>query len=203
MTLNDLKWSKMTSNDRKDNFYWWNNELMWRLIYSFVTRFFAGKKLRNHPSGIFFSGVNKNLWLQSQVGPTRCTKSHQKTLSSKRYITFAIIALTHYPRPEVFLDFSSFHEAVHELRLVLTSSLALSQHSHAEKNQENLWEHHIGRRKIYSLTIQLHHVKISAKSNKATGNKNFLATSFNCWSKHRKAGRPQTPRNMNITRSDV
>ena len=52
--------------------------------------------------------------------------------------------------------------------------VALSQLSHEEKNQgKPLWPGypHISRRKIYSLILQLQHVKISAKSNKTTSNK--------------------------------
>ena len=39
---------------------------------------FTGKKFKNHHSGILFSGVNKKLFLQSLVAPTRSTKSFQK-----------------------------------------------------------------------------------------------------------------------------
>ena len=49
------------------------------------------------------------------------------------------------------------------------------------------------RRKIYSLTIQLHYVKISAKSNKGQENQTKLEfvidTSLKCLSKH---GHPKT-----------
>ena len=46
----------------------------------------AGKiKKKKTQLGYIFSGVNKKLLLQSHVGPTRCTKSLQKTLILKRY----------------------------------------------------------------------------------------------------------------------
>ena len=72
---------------------------------------FRRKNKKKPPLGYIFSGVNKKLLLQSQVGPTRCTKSLQKTLTSKRYITFALIATTHYPGARRFSWFFFFCEA--------------------------------------------------------------------------------------------
>ena len=65
---------------------------------------FTGKMKKKTTLGYIFSGVsvNKKLLLQSHVGPARCKKSLQKTLTSKRYITFVLIATTHYPSARRF-----------------------------------------------------------------------------------------------------
>ena len=87
-------------------------------------------KIKKPPLGYFFSGVNNKLLLQSHVGSTRCTK----TLISKRYITFALIATTHY-----FLDFSFFlRSGKDESRLMFTASWLSRSSLMRRKIKENL-----------------------------------------------------------------
>ena len=49
---------------------------------------------------IFFFGVNKILGLQSHAEPTLC-KDSDKTSTSKRYISAALIATTHRQKKSV------------------------------------------------------------------------------------------------------
>ena len=61
---------------------------------------FAGK-LNNHTSGIFLWGKQKALITKSRrTHPLH--KISSKTQTSKRYITFALMATTHYPGPRRF-----------------------------------------------------------------------------------------------------
>ena len=132
MTSNGLQWSKITFAD---------GEISWYDVWS---THFRGKNEKKTPPGYVFSGVNKKLLLQSQVGPTRCTKSLQKTLTSKRYITFALKATTHYPGARRFSWFFFFlRSGEDESRLVLTCSRAswLSRSSlMRRKIKENLYD---------------------------------------------------------------
>ena len=132
--------------------------MSWYDVWS--THFSRGKlKKKKHSGTYFFSGVNKRLLLQIKSRRThQLHKISSKTLTSKRYITFALIATTH---PRSFSWFSFFF-AKRRWRVAtrVHRFVALSQLSRAEKNQgKPLWSGwlHISRRKIYSLMLQLHH----------------------------------------------
>ena len=107
----DKVWTMRWTN----NLCWWKNELMWHLIYSFSRE----KKFKNHRSGILFSWVNKKLFLQSLVAPTRCWFWSN--------ITFVLIATTHYPGPRLFSWFFFLpRSSEYKLRLVFTASITLA-----------------------------------------------------------------------------
>ena len=132
---------------------------------------FRGKKIRKPPLGYFFFLRGKSLITKS--GRTHMLqKISSKNLTSKRYITFALIALTHYPGPWgfswFFLLFTKRRIRVATRVNRFTGSLAaLSCGKRWTKTSGNRVTAH-RQKNIYSLTIQLYHVNISAKSNKTT-----------------------------------
>ena len=125
--------------------------------YDVWSSHFRGKNLKNPPLGYIFSGVDKKL-LQSHIRPTHCTKPLQKTLTSKRYIAFVLIATTHYPGLRCFSWFLFFlRNGEDKSRLVFTASWLSHSSLMGRKIKENLGDqvNHTSAEGRYSSSIML------------------------------------------------